>query len=95
MTDFRPECIINLHAEGRSNSRWAWSCSITREKHGTVVLARKLLGDVSREEAEIAALEYGFAQANRLLQEKVELCSTFAVEGLLEGSAKKLPAEHK
>lgn len=96
MTDFRPECIINLHVEIRGKpARLSWACSITREKHGRVVLARKLLGDVPREEAEIAALEFGFAQANRFQQEKVEVTATFPLESTLEGSGRKLPPDLK
>jgi hypothetical protein len=91
MTDFRPECIINLHVEIRGKpGRISWACSITREKHGRVVLARKLLGEGLREEAELAALEFGFAQANRFQQEKVEVTATFPLESTLEGSGRKL-----
>jgi len=96
MTDFRPECIINLHVEIRGKpGRMAWACSITREKHGRVVLARALLGEVPREEAELAALEFGFSQANRFQQEKVEVTATFPLESTLEGSGRKLAPELK
>ena len=96
MTDFRPECIINLHVEIRAKpARIAWACSITREKHGRVVLARKLMGEAPREEAEIAALEFGFAQANRFMQEKVEVTATFPLESTLEGSGRKLTPQLK
>lgn len=41
------------------------------------MLARKFLGIVSRDQAEWSALLFGLKQAERLQQEKVQLCSGF------------------
>ncbi len=84
MTDFRPDCIINLHVETRGKpAKLAWSCSLSHAKQGQIVLACRFLGFVTREEAELKSLLFGLRQASRLLQEKVELRSTFSLEEIL------------
>lgn len=96
MTDFRPDCTINLHVELRGKpAKVSWACSIAIGKHGTVVMARRFLGIVSRDEAELAALLFGLAQAQRLQQEKVEIAATFSLDGRLadDGGARRLPPE--
>ncbi len=84
MTDFRPDCIINFHVEKRgSPAKAAWSCSITHPKHGRLVLASRFLGPAEKDEAELAVILFGLKQAARFLQEKVEVCATFPLEGRL------------
>jgi hypothetical protein len=94
MTDFRPDCTINLHVELRGKpAKLAWACSITHPRRGRLVLARKFVGVVPREEAEISALLFGLRQASRFLQEKVEVAASFSVDRLLAGgeSARAAP----
>jgi hypothetical protein len=92
MTDFRPDCIINLHAEFRGKpAKVAWACSIEHAKAGRVVAARRFLGVVPRDEAEISAVLFGLRQASRFLQEKVELRATFSLEGKLGGGTGRPP----
>jgi len=89
MTEFRPECTINLHVESQGKpAKLAWSCSIAHHRSGRVACARKFLGIVPREEAELHALLFGLEQAKRLLQEKVEIAAAFSLKELLEGEAR-------
>jgi hypothetical protein len=84
MTEFKADCTINLHLEARGKpAKIAWACSITHPKHGHLVIARKFLGLVEREEAELESLLFGLRQAARFLQEKVEVNATFPLEGKL------------
>ncbi len=88
MNEFKADCTINLHVElSGKPAKVAWACSLVHARRGRVVLARKFLGIVPREEAELEVLQFGLRQATRLLQEKVELNATFPLEGKL--SAKK------
>lgn len=97
MTDFRPDCTINLHVEPRGKpAKIAWSCSLAHAKRGRIVVARRFLGLVSREEAQLRALLFGLRQAARLLQEKVEIAATFPVEEwLADESPRRLAPELK
>jgi hypothetical protein len=97
MTDFRPDCTINLHCELRGKpAKIAWSCSIVHPKRGRIVVARRFLGLVSREEAQLRALLFGLREAARLLQEKVEATATFPVEEWLgEEGPRRLAPELK
>jgi hypothetical protein len=97
MTDFRPDCIINLHLELQGKpAKVAWSCSIEHSKRGRIVHARRFLGLVSREEAELKALLFGLRQTARLLQEKVVVAATFPVEAYLaDVPPRRLPPELK
>ena len=97
MTDFRADCTINLHAELRGKpAKIAWACSLVHSKRGRIVLARRFVGAVTREEAQLRALRFGLRQASRLLQEKVEANATFALEELLaEESPRRLAPELK
>jgi hypothetical protein len=86
MTEFKADCTINLHVEARGKpARTAWSCSVMHGKHGRLVLARKFMGEAPREEAELEALLFSLRQTERLLQEKVELCASFSLEGKVAG----------
>lgn len=89
ISEFRPECTVNLWLEANGQpAKRAWLCSL--EVAGKrVLVARKFLGIVSVEEAELNALLFGLRRARRLLQEKVEVRANFPVEGVLE--AKKNP----
>lgn len=96
MTDFRPDCTINLHVEARGKpAKVAWVCSITHARRGRLVLARRFLGLVPRGEAELRALLFGLRETQRLLQEKVEVAATFPLDGLLgeEIRGRRVPAE--
>lgn len=85
MNDFKADCTINLHVESRGNpAKQVWVCSITHAKRGRVLLSRKFLGIVSRDEAEMLALRFGIKQALRLLQEKVDVAATFPLESHLK-----------
>jgi hypothetical protein len=89
MTEFHADCTINIHLEARGQpAKLAWSCSLVYAKRGRIVLARGFLGKMGREEAELAALGFGLAQAHRLQQEKVDLAATFPVEGI-DGDGKR------
>ncbi|MGZ3650592.1 MAG: hypothetical protein ACXVB9_20865 [Bdellovibrionota bacterium] len=89
MTDFKPDCTINLHVEARTKPAvCAWVCSISHVKCGRVVLARKTLGDVPRPEAELEVLHYGLAQALRFQQEKIVVTATFPLGAWL-GESKR------
>ena len=88
MTDFKPECTINLHVELRGKpAKFAWACSLSQERKGRVVLARRFLGLVTREQAELGALLFGLRQAQRFLQEKVEVAATFPLMDLTGGGS--------
>ena len=85
MTDFRPDCTIHLHVETRGKpEKAAWCCSIVHHKRGRLLLVSGFLGIVEKRSAEQVALLFGLRQAQRLLQEKVELSSSFPLEGKLE-----------
>ena len=84
MQNFKAECKIHVHvaALGRP-AKYAWACSV--EAHGKpMVMARGFLGMVARETAEEKVLAFGLEQAQRLLQEKVEVSASFATEDWLE-----------
>ena len=84
MQEFNADCTINLHVEGGGrHGKIVWACEIVAAGK-RVLLARKFLGAVEREEAELAACLFGLQQAHRLLQEKVELSATFPLLGLWE-----------
>ena len=97
MTDFHPDCTINLHLELRGKpAKLAWVCSISHPKSGRIVLARRFLGLVSPEEAQLRALLFGLRQTGRLLQEKVEAAATFPLESWLgEVEPRRLAPELK
>ncbi|HEY8280646.1 MAG TPA: hypothetical protein VIH99_13535 [Bdellovibrionota bacterium] len=94
MTEFRPDCIINLHVEARGRpEKLAWACTIVHAKRGVLVAARKFLGLFPRETAETEALLFGLGQAARLLQEKVEVAATFPLDRMLTDniSGRRIP----
>lgn len=98
MTDFRADCTINLHVEAQGRpGKHAWACTITHAKRGRILGARRFLGLVERDEAELRALLFGLRQTSRLQQEKVELAATFSCARLLEeeGFARKPSAEFR
>lgn len=78
MTDFHPDCTINilLLAQGRP-AKYVWVCSLVTRESVRLVTARRFAGIVSREQAEASALLFGMKQAERLLQEKVQLSADF------------------
>ncbi len=81
MQDFHADCTINLllQCQGRS-AKYSWVCSLVTRESVRLVLARRFLGRVSREQAEWNATVFGLRQAQRLLQEKVALCADFSVD---------------
>ena len=98
MTDFKPDCTINLHVELRGKpAKIVWCCSMEQARAGRVILARRFLGLVNREEAELQVLLFGMRQAARFLQEKVEIRASFSAEDhlLKERSGNRTPQELK
>jgi len=87
MQDFHADCTINLLIQAQGNpGKYAWVCSLVTRESVRLVLARKFLGIVSREQAEWSAILFGLRQAERLQQEKVQLCTEFNLS--LESSSK-------
>jgi len=87
MQEFKPDCTINLliQSQGRP-AKYVWACSLVTRDSVRLVMARKFMGIVSRDEAEWSAMLFGLSQARRLLQEKVHLCSEYS--GILQEAGK-------
>lgn len=87
MQDFNPDCTINLSIQAQGKpGKFVWACSLVTRDSVRLVLARKFLGIVNRDEAEWSAALFGLSQAQRLMQEKVQLCSDFGLN--LDGTSK-------
>lgn len=90
MQGFKADCTINIHVDARDKSgRFTWACSVVHYKRGRVVLASRNAGQVPKAEAEREALLFGLAQTHRLLQEKVDLCANFPLQGMLPRQEEK------
>lgn len=87
MQDFNADCTIKVWVEALGKpAKLAWACEIAVGGR-SLVRARKFLGIVPREEAELSACVFGVSQAARLLQEKVELRASFSAEDTWEKRA--------
>lgn len=98
MTNFNPDCTINLyvssHGESDEKSRGkggklAWACSVVHYKRGRVVAASRLCAGISKADAEREAVLFGLRQTHRLLQEKVEVAANFPLKGMLPPQEEK------
>lgn len=87
MQEFKADCTINLRLDdGGRQGKYSWSCELDIGGK-KIVTAKRFLGAVSRAEAEAGVVLFGLRQAQRLLQEKVELHANFPVEGIAEKKA--------
>lgn len=89
MTNFNPDCTINLHVETGAKGRVSWACSVVHYKRGRVVLASRNAGSAPKEAAEREAVLFGLRQTHRLLQEKVDVAANFPLKGMLPAQEEK------
>lgn len=80
MQDFHADCTINLLVQSQGKpGKYAWVCSLVTRNSVRLLTARRFLGMVSREEAELSCALFGLAQTARLQQEKVQICADFSI----------------
>lgn len=80
MQDFHPDCTINLLVQSQGKpGKFAWACTLVTRNSVRLLVARRFLGVVNREQAEWSCALFGLEQAARLQQEKVQLSADFSL----------------